>query len=307
MNTLSTTRVFTNADAWRGTLQTHMPSERPLEISAEAEDFSCAVRMFECEYIQFWDIRSQAHHFERTRAMIGASSPTISLTVQVEGRSGVVQNGHMVTLKPGGHAFVNWDQPYTRLLDSQQRLVSVLFPDHALPERYRTNAELLAQSSEEPSALLYETVTHFLRVWDIVTHPAHTAVLSSALRSVRTAAFSTLFEPQGGPLLAEVQAYILNNLDRPDLGPKEIAEAHFISVRHLYNLFAETRYPVSSWIRQQRLQRVRDDLLDSSLPVSAIGERWGILEPSQLTRAFKREFGVSPIAYRQGKRSAARG
>lgn len=298
MSTLSDTRVFTSLDSWRDTVATHM---RPLEIDADPGEFSCAVRMFETESMQFWDIRSQAHHFERTRAQISSSSSAVSMTVQLEGESVISQNGRDMNLTPGRHAFLNWGVPYSRSFGAEHRMVTVIFSGESLPRSYASNLERLAAGSDRSSGLLDEMVRHFLRVWDLVSSPSDTAVLSSALRSVRSATLSVLSDPQPHPMIAEVQSYILTHLHDPDLTPQQIADAHYISVRHLYNLFAETGQPVSTWIRRQRLERVKDDLHDTSIAVSTIGERWGLPDPSQLTRSFKREFGTSPAGYRRSR------
>lgn len=109
-------------------------------------------------------------------------------------------------------------------------------------------------------------------------------------------------------LAREVREYILEHLGDPDLTPASIAQAHYISIRHLYTIFSEEGETVSAWIRSRRLERIRRDLIDplhADRPVSAIAARWGLLDAAHFSRLFKAEYGQSPTAYREA--AAARG
>ena len=59
----------------------------------------------------------------------------------------------------------------------------------------------------------------------------------------------------------------------------------------------------AEFIRHRRLDRCRRDLLDpehDSRPVAAVGARWGLVDAAHFSRAFKREYGVPPAAFRAG-------
>jgi AraC-like DNA-binding protein len=101
--------------------------------------------------------------------------------------------------------------------------------------------------------------------------------------------------------MQDVKAYIENNLGRHDLSPGTIAKATAISVRRLHALFAAEPMTVSRWIQHQRLQRCRAELADPRVlndSISAIGARWGFINTSHFTTAFRKAFGSSPGAYR---------
>lgn len=103
--------------------------------------------------------------------------------------------------------------------------------------------------------------------------------------------------------LQRVLAFIEDSLPDPSLSPRMVADAHHISMRCLYKLFEGHSTTVADWIRRRRLEGCRHDLLDPSqrsLPVSAIGARWGLPNPAHFSRAFRAAFGAPPTEYRRG-------
>ena len=97
-------------------------------------------------------------------------------------------------------------------------------------------------------------------------------------------------------VLIAVKKYINNNLEYPDLSPDTIARAINVSRAKLYRI-CEPLGGVQNYIRQQRLRRALKGLVspgDSHLSIAQIGARWGFEDSSSFTRAFRREFGLSP-------------
>ncbi|MDQ0810752.1 AraC-like DNA-binding protein [Streptomyces sp. B3I7] len=106
---------------------------------------------------------------------------------------------------------------------------------------------------------------------------------------------------------AEIQNFIRRHLGDAALSPVTVAAAHHISLRTLHRLFHQHAhgFTVASYIRHQRLARIRRDLADPRLatrPVHAIAARWGFLRPDDFTRAFRRRYGVTPGDYREQAR-----
>jgi AraC-like DNA-binding protein len=103
-------------------------------------------------------------------------------------------------------------------------------------------------------------------------------------------------------LAVSVREYIEANLSDPGLSPASIAAAHFISTRHLHNLFHESGTTVAGFIRSQRLDGARRDLRDplhAGLPVGAVAARWGFLDAAHFSRTFRDAFGVPPSDWRR--------
>jgi AraC-like DNA-binding protein len=103
-------------------------------------------------------------------------------------------------------------------------------------------------------------------------------------------------------LFSELAEWLDEHLADEDLSAKSLAAHHYLSPRYVRKLFAERATTVTAYIRQRRLERIRDDLMQpwcANLPVSVIAARWGIKDPSVFSRAFTRQFGQGPQRFRK--------
>lgn len=102
-------------------------------------------------------------------------------------------------------------------------------------------------------------------------------------------------------LFLKCSAFVERHLADPELSPGVVARAHGISPRYLQLIFQEQGTTPSSFISERRLAHCRRDLADPALqtvPVHAIGARWGFPRASEFNRSFRKREGVSPGAYR---------
>ena len=98
----------------------------------------------------------------------------------------------------------------------------------------------------------------------------------------------------------EVRRYVRSHLQDPLLDPSSIAHAHAMSVRVLHVLFEDSGESVAGLIRRERLARCWDDLeRPTGGAVTEIAFRWGYTDSAHFSRAFKREFGISPSEVRR--------
>ncbi|AJE33879.1 AraC family transcriptional regulator [Corynebacterium humireducens NBRC 106098 = DSM 45392] len=97
----------------------------------------------------------------------------------------------------------------------------------------------------------------------------------------------------------DVEAWIREHLLDADLSPGRIASAHFMSTRALHALFAEVDTTVGTVVRRLRLDRARELLiLHPTWALAEVGRWSGFSDPSYFSRAFRREFGMSPGEFR---------
>jgi len=97
--------------------------------------------------------------------------------------------------------------------------------------------------------------------------------------------------------LSGILSYLEENFSDHELTPTRIANANFISVRHLHGLFRQCGMTVSKWIWDRRLKAGREDLLDpamASLTICEIAYRRGFNDSAHFSRSFKDRFGLSP-------------
>ncbi|MFJ9576529.1 helix-turn-helix domain-containing protein [Streptomyces sp. NPDC101191] len=107
--------------------------------------------------------------------------------------------------------------------------------------------------------------------------------------------------------LAEIKAFIAQNLPDPELTPSAIAARHHLSVRTLHALFRDEPETLAASIRRRRLERCVADLADTGLRHRTIGDiaaRWG-LAAHDFSRSFRRAYGISPGEYRASALRAA--
>lgn len=262
-------------------------------------------------HLRVCSIRSNATKVERTpRLALDGLPPSIFLGVQRQGSSLIVQDGREVVLDQSNLAFSMSTSPYTLVdgtgvrqhffsipvaalalsQDSVQRLAAVaLSPGHPIADLTRTYLERLAAHpdaySDAAAALTGRATIELVRA--LITTHLDTAALTR--ESLDTTLQLRLLE------------YIRVHLHEPGLNAAQIAAAHHISVRHLYNVLAHTDISLGDWIRTQRLEACRDELQrDSSrhLTIAAIARRWGFRDTSSFGRVFRSAYGLTPSQWR---------
>ena len=94
--------------------------------------------------------------------------------------------------------------------------------------------------------------------------------------------------------------YIENNLALDSLSPESIAHALACSRSTLYRAFAAQNLYPADYIRDQRLQKLAQLLQQSNqgLPIAQLASECGLYDAPNLSRLFKRKFGLSPQEYR---------
>ncbi|MFW3168828.1 helix-turn-helix domain-containing protein [Geodermatophilus sp. CPCC 206100] len=109
-------------------------------------------------------------------------------------------------------------------------------------------------------------------------------------------------------LFERILLWIEHRLGDPGLSPDAIAAAHHISTRYLHKVFQQQALTVAGYVRARRLELVHRDLGDPARraePVSAVARRWGIPDPSHLSKAFRSRYGTSPREHRERAAVAA--
>lgn len=174
-----------------------------------------------------------------------------------------------------------------------------------------------------PSARLFLAQTPFDRRTPVL-HPAAGETLRQALLDIykaRGSGYSSAVRMAGylqamlgllienGPRRGEEAltayarqgaAFIQRNYSRP-IGVEEVARQAGVSRSYLYRAFQEEfGCSPSEYLCRHRIQRACQLLRHSTLAVGAVATSVGFEDPFYFSRAFRRETGLSPSAYRNG-------
>lgn len=87
-----------------------------------------------------------------------------------------------------------------------------------------------------------------------------------------------------------------------DIALQRVAEACDLSVSHFARAFKKSfRTPPYRWLIERRVDKARDLMKNSRLPLADIAIQCGFADQSALNRSFKRIHGVTPGIWRRGR------
>jgi len=224
----------------------------------------------------------------------------------------VNHNNHDVALAPGEMTLIDTSLPYDAWREAgQTRMLILEFSQDLLPLRRSAVDKLVGArlgGRAGTGALLWTFATraaqdldHYRPTEAVQVSTTLLDLLGGLLTHELQADQSLLPESQQRVIFRQVQMFIQQRLSDPTLSPATVAEAHHISTRTLHRLFEPCGWTVTDWIRSQRLERSRRDLIDPMLdvrPIHAIAAQWGFLAASHYTRIFRSTYGLSPQEYR---------
>ncbi|RSM50792.1 hypothetical protein DMA12_01190 [Amycolatopsis balhimycina DSM 5908] len=192
------------------------------------------------------------------------------------------------------------------------QLLHLRFPRSLLPlpvGELRKLGAIRLEGAEGVGALSSQFLLHLARHMHELS-PSDAERLSALTVDVLTVALAHALDVQGvvppharrRALMAQIHAFIRENLGDAHLAPDMIAAAHHISLRYLHGLFHQDGHTVAGWIRQCRLEQCRRELAESRLsrrPINAIAARWGFSSPAHFSQVFRNVYGLSPRDFRR--------
>ncbi|MEE2524119.1 helix-turn-helix domain-containing protein [Pseudarthrobacter sp. J75] len=301
--------VATSFDHWR-----HLVAESfvPLETqTSDVDGFSGRMRSRVLDRMSIVEVTATSHEVHRTPALIARSNERyFKLNLQLEGTGLLIQDNREAILRPGDLAIYDTNRPYTLTFEEQARMMVVMFPCDALalPTDYVGQlAAVRMAGSTGLSGIVGQFISQLAGNMEVLSGPSGSRLAANALDLVSTLLHAEMdltpdrMKPQA-LLAVSIREYIEANLADPLLSPASIAAAHFISTRHLHNVFHESGTTVASWIRSQRLDGARRDLRDplhAAHSVGAVAARWGFLDAAHFSRTFRDAFGVTPSDWRR--------
>ncbi|MFE4973292.1 helix-turn-helix domain-containing protein [Kitasatospora sp. NPDC056651] len=258
-------------------------------------------------------LEADAARLSRTAELIAGEArcePQVGVVVQVSGRAVLKQDGRRAEVPPGGLVLYDTERPYT--VDYPERFRTHLFhvPSRLLSVTERDLRDASA-TAVGPADGCGPVLLAFLGGLATSAH-SYPAPVGDRLAGSVADLFGALVaelaparaveEPGANAhLVRRVREYIGRHLSDPELSPERIARAHRISVRYLHRLFEGEGVTVSRLVQRLRLDACARELARRGgfgPTVSAVGQRWGFVNPAHFSRTFRAAYGVSPREWR---------
>jgi len=234
-----------------------------------------------------------------------AGNRSCIVITQIAGVRRYLQNGCDVLLRPGDSTLIDSLEPWSSSCDTDCVRLYLRVPRWVMEDRLRLRDIPIAQkiSGAAPSGAellrlsvsLYDEAQWMREEQSTTALKAYFDILAACL-GVGDATVQ-----RGPELSGQILRYIGAHLSEPALGPGEVASAMGISVRHLHRLFSATGNTPGDYIRALRLERCRQDLENHSFRRKSITEiafSWGFSDAAHFSHSFKKQFGISPRAFR---------
>ncbi|MET7288131.1 helix-turn-helix domain-containing protein [Streptomyces sp. NPDC005573] len=282
----------------------------PLDMSSpHADDFHCAFRLLQLGPAAVWVTELAPMVFRRTPRLIRRSDPELChLSFMTQGNLGFECQGRESTYGPYEWRPNDSSVPYTvQLGEGCTHGIALEIPKALIPLPAGRADRLIGgrlTAREGIGALLADLLLGIVSRPETYTHDD-----GPRLGTIVTDLVAALFahaldaeenlppETRRRGLVLAIERFVQMNLADPDLTPGSVAAAHHISVGHLHRLFQERGLSVAADIRRRRLEGIRHDLADparSRLSIAEIAARWGVHNPSVLSRQFRAAYGMSP-------------
>jgi AraC-like DNA-binding protein len=250
----------------------------------------------------------------RAPAQLRLAAPErVSLSLLSRGRWEYTQHGHTSNVDSDRPELVLTDLTasldYIRSGEGGSHSFMVDFDELSLP------ADVIRKAAPQiRSSPLYDLVRGHIAQLDYIagqlSGPARTMVGTATTELIRAliagaAQDAALHnEAMADSLPTRITMYVQKHVTEPDLSPARIAQAHNISVRHLYNTWAERDLSLAQWIMFERLEAARRELVKpgaQAQTIAAIARRCGFTDATHFSRRFRDAYGMSPREWRQLK------
>jgi AraC-like DNA-binding protein len=282
----------------------HVRVGRPQEFQAVVDARSFAE-------LEFIDVRCDHHSTSRSRSHVEADGPNTFyfMILTLAGWLRLSQDGRETVLVSGAVGFFDSMRPAAVETSDGYRGLTLKIPYRLLsypPERLAGLTARRFEGEEGGVAAVCAMLIALHERVDIIDISSQFKMVRVVVDLVESLLASADPSRTGADQrqeigLEDVQRYIERHLGDPDLCPKEIATAHFMSVRRLHYLFEETGTTLSVWIRARRVARCKEDLANRgllSLPIAVVARKWGFRTTSHFGQVFKTCTGLTPREFR---------
>lgn len=256
-------------------------------------------------------VKTQAIVVERTQRLASRStSDDIHISLQLSARGSIAQGQNVSPVGPGMITVTETHKPFTlNYTEPNQRHIVLQISRSALG----LSDEILASAAGRQIAGLNPARDAYISLITafMSESPGDAARDSSEMSALVTSLASAMLRNafDGGrhhpttsqALHLTMLKFIRAHLNSPFLSPETLAQAHFVSRRKVYEIFAEFEASPAETIRQERIAHAALLLRDPAYYPVAIAEiafQCGFSDVTTFTRAFKKNLGITPSEWR---------
>ncbi|GAB3055669.1 helix-turn-helix domain-containing protein [Intrasporangium mesophilum] len=261
-------------------------------------------------------ISSNVTSATRTSRLVRDGAAYLIVAMPLSGSIRVAQAGREAAVRPRDMVVYDTTEPYTITIENAVRGHWFRLPldSLALPESVIRDVSARRLSSDRPLVDVVSSYLHRLagsavsldrQRLEQVAQP--TAELVRALVRAQALGADTGHEALESSLATRILEYARDHLSEPNLRAAVIAKAQHISVRHLYAVLAASDVSLGDWIRENRLEEIRRELVNPASnhrTIEAIARRWGYGDATHFGRSFKQAYGITPSDWRRAGQDA---
>ena len=246
----------------------------------------------------------------RRRDIARSEEETFLVSLQLTENGAVEQDGRLALLKQGDIVVYSSVRQYQLRLPNGFSQLVVQVPRNVLLSQL-PNADRLTgvtlSSSTPCGALVAEMLVKLVNALSDMPAMAqiraqHTIIdlLVTGLASLAPASYE-LNAPNQQTLL-RTNSFIESKLSDPGLDRNMVAAWVGLSLRRLNEIYQKEGTSISRAIRESRLERIAQDLVDPRMQkhsISQIAFAWGMNNFQSFSRVFRKRYGQSPSDYRK--------
>lgn len=275
----------------------------PLKYHAHQRSFHGQLRNISSPISSVVWVESDALTVERTgKEAASYVGPELLLMVQLGGSSAVTQSERSAELQPGAAVLYDPQSPYTLEFpdDGHQLIVAKIDRRRlGLPaEHLKTVTAVTLDSSLPGHASLLGLLSGAAR--DSIALSATASALLVELVRPMLESLESAYSPaaEDAKLVDDILHTARERIGDPELDAAQLAQLHFVSERKLYYLFNARGESPADWIRNARIDRAKQLLASGHLSITAVAAEVGYKDATSFSRAFKRQVGMPPAAFR---------
>jgi len=298
--------------SWPAWLKYYSQFVQPCQSRLLAPSFQGSIRAKPLGGITCVEISSTSQRIfhNKMRAVPGVD-PFCVVCLQLEGGAVVAQAGREAVLEPNDLVVRCSRRPSEILFAAFSKQLVFKVP-YGLERPRLAQAELSYGAKIDGKCGAGAPISQFFRsLWanidllSVATYPIFEANISN-MTELALALTADRIEHCGPTVrhihLRRIIEHIETNLADPALNPTDIARRHRFSLRYLHKIFDVTGQTVSEYIRQRRLKRCCEDLIDPTsqhLHIGQLSMRWGFTDAAHFSHVFRDRYGQSPREFRK--------